>query len=40
MPPETLSRNIYSLKTDSFAFGVLFFHIITKQFPWPANNRK
>lgn len=30
MPPETLEKNIYSLKTDSFALGILFFHLVTK----------
>lgn len=40
MPPETLEKNIYSLKTDSFAFGILFYHLVTKQFPWSGNNRK
>lgn len=30
MSPETLSRKIYSLKTDSFALGILLFYLITK----------
>lgn len=40
MPPETLEKSIYSLKTDSFAFGILFYHLVTKQFPWSGNNKK
>jgi hypothetical protein len=40
MPLETLARNIYSLRTDSFAVGVLFFHLITNEFPWTGNNKK
>lgn len=40
MPPETLINSIYSLKTDSFALGVLFFYIVVKKYPWPGSNRK
>ena len=39
MPPETLEKKIYSLKTDYFAFGILLFHLVTKQFPWSGQNR-
>lgn len=30
MPLETLRHNIYSIKTDSFALGVLLFNLFTK----------
>ena len=40
MPPETLEKNIYSLKTDSFALGILLFHLVTREFPWSGNSKK
>jgi serine/threonine protein kinase len=40
MPPETIKNSVYSLKTDSYALGVLFFYITTKDFPYPGNNNK
>lgn len=28
------------MKTDSFALGVLFFHLVVREFPWSGNNKK
>jgi serine/threonine protein kinase len=40
MPPETLKNSLYSLKTDSFALGILFFYIITRRYPWAGKDNK
>jgi serine/threonine protein kinase len=38
MPLETLERNLYSAKTDSFALGVLIYNLITREFPWSGSS--
>ncbi len=40
MPPETLKRTIYSLKTDSFALGIMLFYLLTNRYPWSGRNKK
>lgn len=34
MPLETLERNMYSAKTDSFALGVIIYNLIMKEYPY------
>ena len=38
MPLETLERNMYSIKSDSFALGVIIFLLIFKQFPFEGKD--
>ena len=40
MPPESLCDFTYSTKSDSFALGVVLFHIISKKYPWKGKNKK
>ena len=37
--PEALSRNIYSEKTDVWAFGVTMVEIFTREAPYPNEGR-
>ena len=34
MPLETLERNMYSIKSDSFALGIIIYYLIFRQFPF------
>ncbi len=34
MPLETLERNMYSIKSDSYSLGVIIYYLITKTFPY------
>ena len=38
MPLETLERNMYSIKSDSFALGVIIFSLIFKKFPFEGKD--
>jgi serine/threonine protein kinase len=38
MPLETLERNMYSAKSDSFALGVIIFSLILGEAPWRGHN--
>lgn len=38
MPLETLERNMYSAKSDSFALGVIIYYLIFREMPWSGNN--
>jgi serine/threonine-protein kinase ULK2 len=38
MAPESLRRNEYTLKTDIWALGVIFFEMLTGETPWRAKN--
>jgi len=38
MPLETLERNMYSAKSDSFSLGVIIYYLISKEFPWNGNS--
>ncbi len=38
MPLETLERNMYSAKSDSFALGVIIYFLILKEFPWEGSS--
>lgn len=40
MAPESLKKNEYTLKTDVWALGVIFFEMLTGQTPWKAKNEK
>ena len=40
MAPESLKKNQYTLKTDIWALGVIFFEILTGETPWKAKNEK
>lgn len=40
MAPESLKRNEYSLKTDIWALGVIFYELLTGETPWKAKNEK
>jgi serine/threonine protein kinase len=40
MAPESLKRNEYSLKTDIWALGVIFFEMLMGETPWKAKNEK
>lgn len=40
MAPESLKKNEYTLKTDIWALGVIFFEILTGETPWKAKNEK
>lgn len=40
MPPETLRYNIYSLKSDIWALGVIFVQLLTGKTPWKAKTEK
>jgi len=37
MPPEALNENKYSYKSDIWAFGVIFFEMLTGRTPWRAK---
>jgi eukaryotic-like serine/threonine-protein kinase len=34
MPLETLQRNMYSIKSDSFSLGVIIFNLIMRGYPF------
>lgn len=40
MAPESLKKNEYTLKTDIWALGVIFFEMLTGETPWKAKNEK
>ena len=40
MAPESLRRNEYTLKTDIWALGVIFYELLTGETPWKAKNEK
>jgi serine/threonine-protein kinase ULK/ATG1 len=40
MAPESLKKNEYTLKTDIWALGVIFYEILTGETPWKAKNEK
>jgi serine/threonine-protein kinase ULK2 len=40
MAPESLKRNEYSLKTDVWALGVIFYELLTGETPWKARHEK
>ena len=40
MAPESLKRNEYTLKTDIWALGVIFFEMLMGETPWKAKNEK
>ena len=40
MPYETLKKNIYSLKTDSFALGIMLILLLSNKYPWGGKNKK
>lgn len=39
MSPESLVKNVYSLRGDSFAFGVFLYYIFTRRFPWKGKDK-
>ena len=39
MSPESLGRNVYSLRGDSFAFGVFLYYLATRRFPWKGRDK-
>jgi serine/threonine protein kinase len=38
MPLETLERNMYSIKSDSYALGVLIYYLIFKDYPFTGKD--
>ena len=38
MSPESLTQQVYSVKTDVFAYGVTLWEICTRQTPWSGSN--
>lgn len=40
MAPESLKRNQYTLKTDIWALGVIFYEMLIGETPWKAKNEK
>jgi calcium-dependent protein kinase len=40
MAPESLRKNEYTLKTDIWALGIIFFEMLTGETPWKAKNEK
>lgn len=40
MPPESLSKNIYSVKSDIWALGVMVFEMLTGKTPWECRTEK
>lgn len=39
MSPESLVKNVYSLRGDSFAFGVFLYYVATRRFPWKGRDK-
>ena len=40
MPPEALVKNLYSVESDIFSIGVLFFELVVGTAPWEARTEK
>ncbi len=40
MAPESLKKNEYSLKTDIWALGIIYYEMLTGETPWKAKNEK
>lgn len=40
MAPESLKRNDYSLQSDIWALGIIFYEMLTGSTPWKAKNEK
>lgn len=40
MPPEALLHNIYSVKSDIFALGVMFYELLFGVSPWHSRTEK
>jgi serine/threonine protein kinase len=40
MPPEALSENKYSFKSDIWALGVIYYELLTGKTPWRAKTEK
>jgi len=38
MAPESLKRNEYSLESDIWALGIIFYEMLTGNTPWKAKN--
>jgi len=38
MPPESLSKQVYSKKTDVWMFGILVYEIVKRQEPYPGKD--
>jgi serine/threonine protein kinase len=40
MPPESLSQNIYSVKSDIWALGIMLFEMLCGRTPWECRTEK
>jgi serine/threonine protein kinase len=40
MSPETMTRNIYSTKTDIWSLGVLFYELLYGSPPWKSTTEQ
>ena len=40
MPPEALSSNKYTYKSDIWALGVIFYELLNGKTPWRAKTEK
>lgn len=40
MPPESLIKNIYSIKTDIFSIGILLYELLVGCTPWESRTEK
>lgn len=40
MPPEALAKNVYSVKSDIWAIGVMLYEMLTGKTPWDCRTEK